>query len=800
MDEKSVIEIDLRKLLNKVYKHKFIFLASILFCMGLAYVYIKITPSMYKARATFLVNPVRKDRNFSDKIDGTLAPFELEKNIFNEIGVFKSYTLAKRTIEELDFGVYYFTKGLFKEVEHYGHFPIKVEAPESLTQIYGSPFKVVPLTDETFQLEYIDDEFKVTDPSTETTRKVKRPINYTGVFNYGEPIKHEYFNFTIHKSENVSPDEFKDEELFFKLLSVDGLANDYMKKLEVEQTDVQSSILSLEIVGTEIDKEVKYLKKLSDKYLENKVQKKNQIVADKEEFFRDQLNSISDSLTQAENSLEIFKRNANAVNLQQSASIALNNLQAYEMDRAQTELNLKYYQNLLEYVRSDSNQHKIIAPSVVGINDPLLSQNLLELERLNSERAAMNFYKGANSMDLQLLNKKIAATTESIQENLKSLIRSSELGLVEKDKYISSVESDINILPYNEKQLLKFERKSMLYGNLYNYLAQELAKTEIARADNIADAQLLDEPRQVSSKPVSPKKKMILAVGFLIGFILPFSFILFSKPENEVVTAQNLIQSYGEIPVIGSIVHFDHRPKFFLNEPTDWHVIESFRDVSACLQLMIKDPKENIIGFTSIVPGEGKTFCAMNLAVNLASSGKKTLLINADLRKPSMIEDNGEKELLGLSDYLRGKIKDVESIIMTHPDIPELSYLLTKVDDENPPRLLSNWRFGKMLDKLKEKYDYVIIDAPASGIVSDYLLISKHIDNHLFVVRRNYTKMAHLADIGNLKKKGNMKNAFFIFNDVKVGSSKYGYGYYDTYTRKPNGKSNITRFLPNSSN
>ena len=799
MDEKSVLEIDLRKLLDKVFKHKFIFLASILFCMGLAYVYIKITPKTYKARATVLVNPVEEKRVQSKHIDGSLSPFEMDKNIFNEMGVLKSYTLAKMTVQELDFGVYYFTKGLFKEEEHYGHFPVKVEAPESLTQIYGSPFKVIPLTDETFQLEFIDEEFKVTDPITETTRKVKRPIEFSGVYKYGEPIKHDYFNLTIHKSENVAADEFEGEELFFTLQSLDGLARNYMKKLDVERTDVQSSILSLELIGTEISKEIKYLKKLSEKYLENKIDKKSQIAESKETFYRNQLKAIADSLAQAENSLEIFKRNAQAVDLQHSASIALTKLEMFETEKGQTEMNLKYYQSLLEYVSSDSNMHKIIAPSVVGIDDPILNQRLLKLKDLNSERAKKSYTAGKKGWDLEMLDKQITAETQALEENIRNLIGAAQLARDEQSRHIASVESDIYRLPYSEKQLLKYERKSVLYGNLYNYLAQELAKTEIARADNIADAQLLDEPRQTSTKPVAPKKKMILAVGLLIGFMLPFSFILFSKPENEVVTTQNLIQSYGDIPVIGSIVHFDHRPKFFLNEPTDWHVIESFRDVSACLQLMIKNPKENIIGFTSIVPGEGKTFCAINLAVNLASSGKRTLLINADLRKPSMIEDNG-KELLGLSDYLRGKVKDVESIIMTHPDIPELSYLLTKVDDENPPRLLSNWRFGKMLDKLREKYDYIIIDAPASGIVSDYLLISKHIDNHLFVVRRNYTKMAHLADIGNLKRRGNMKNAYFIFNDVKVGSAKYGYGYYDTYAKKSNGKSNITRYLPNSSN
>jgi capsular exopolysaccharide synthesis family protein len=773
-------EVSLNSLAKKIFRMKYLILASLITCLGLAYLYIKWAMPVYKVSTTYLVDTSGKSRSLGESqyMQGGVGMIETEKNIYNEMGILKSFGLIKGALEELDFGVSYYSSQFLSKREHYGYFPFQVQLADSSAQMYGSPFYIKILSDRTFNLQVKAKNFYVSNPANHTTHLVESSFRFSQDFEFGQDIKHHYFHFTVNKPDyNVAPEDFKGKKLYFHINSLDGLAKRYMAFIKVEQTDIQSSILRLETKGPVVEKEIKFLKKLSEKYVQGKLESREEIAASKENFIRKQLQSVADSLALAEVRLEAFKRGAQAVNLQQTATTTLDQLQKLETDRGQIELNMKYYNSLLNYIGNDSSLHKVIAPSVVGINDPLLNENLLELKRLNTEKTRLNFYKGSKSYDLELVDKQISATTNALQENVRNLIASSQMAMGANDKRIASLEQTINQLPGSEKQLITYERKSILYGNLYNYLSQELARAGIARAEDIADVQVLDEAQMVGNGPVAPQKELIMLLGLLVGLAFPLGWALFSTPDDKTIEDRQLLETQLDMPVLGSIAHFSSRTRLFSSALSNWHVVESFRDVSASLQLMITNPGKNVIGMTSIVPGEGKTFCAMNLAFSLASGAQRTLLIDCDLRKPSLLKENESANLIGLSNYLRGEVDDISQIIRPHPELPELSYLPTQVDERNPPRLLSGEKFRELIEQVRSKYDYVIVDAPAVGIVSDYLLISKYIDHHLFVVRRNYTKVSHLVEINGLRKKGRMDHAYFIFNDVTVDHFKYGYGY-----------------------
>lgn len=779
--ENFFTEITLNSFFRKVLRNKYLFLASLLACLGIAYLYIKSAMPLYKATTTFLIDASGKSRSLGESqyMEGGVGLIETEKNIFNEIGILKSYGLVRDALADLDFGVSYYSKKILKKREYYGYFPFRVVVVDSEAQVLNEPFYVTILSDETFRLEFESNDFYVATPTGDNQRLVESSFYYSKEHTFGQDISHRNFHFKIVKPDyEVAAEDFEGEKLFFKLHSLGGLTKSYLENMKVEQTDVQSSILRVETKGPVLEKEIKFLRKLSEKYIDGKFKERNDIAASKENFIRKQLQSVADSLALAEIRLESFKRGAQAVNLQQTATNTLDKLQTLETDRGQIELNLKYYNSLLNYISSDSSLHKIIAPSVVGINDPLLNENLLELKRLNTEKTRLNFYKGSKSFDLELIDQQISATTRSLRENVKNLIASSQMALNSNDQRISTLEQTISQLPGSEKQLITYERKSTLYGNLYNYLSQELAKAGIARADNLTDVRVLDEAQLVGKGPYAPQKELIMLLGLILGLALPMGWVAFFTTGSKTVSDKQMLESRMDMPVLGSIAHFSGKRSFLSNALSNWHVVESFRDVSASLQLMIANPKQNVIGMTSIVPGEGKTFCSMNLAFSLASGAHRTLLIDADLRKPSLLDGNENANITGLSHYLKGEVHDIDEIIRPHPELQFLHYIPTQVDESNPPRMLSSERMHDLMAEAKTRYDYVIVDAPAVGIVSDYLLIAKHIDHHIFIVRRNYTKIAHLADINSLRKKGKMDRAYFIFNDVSSGHLKYGYGKY----------------------
>jgi capsular exopolysaccharide synthesis family protein len=180
---------------------------------------------------------------------------------------------------------------------------------------------------------------------------------------------------------------------------------------------------------------------------------------------------------------------------------------------------------------------------------------------------------------------------------------------------------------------------------------------------------------------------------------------------------------------------------------------------------------------TSIMPEEGKTYCAINLGITFAEAGKKTLIIDSDLRKPSIVKTLKKIEGRGLADYLNGDIKKIKDIIYRHEHLDHLNFIPTAVAEGNVHEMLAGSRFKELIDELKDSYDYIIVDTPAVGLVSDILLFWDLIDINLFVVRRGIAKIGFLKDLENLDQKGSKKKkSYIIFNGAQKKDYKYGYG------------------------
>lgn len=777
------IELSLKGLVEKAVSHKYLFLLSLLLCLGIAYAYIKVSTPVYEIGTSLLIDPTGKSRQLGDSklMDGGVAVLDAEKNISNEVGILKSYGLIEQTVRELKFDVSYHTKQGFREQEHYGYFPFVVEPDYSQPQLYGAPFEIDILTDSTYRLSIEAKEFSVSNPKTGTTHEVKIPLKASSVNVFGQPVHHNYFNFTVNKPDyEVVMANFAGQELFFKVHQFGSISNHYLGNLEIIQQDLEGTILDLNTKGEVPGKEIDFLSKLTENYIESRLSERDKIALNKEEFIRKQLASISDSLALAERNLENFRRYSGSVDLSQSASNALNQVQDLTAQQSQMEVNINYYRSQLSNLRDSSSIDKIIAPSVVGINDPLLNENLVELKRLYSEKTRMAFTKGRQSLDLELLNKQIENNTSSLEENLKNVIQSSQLSLQNINSRLNNQESVINLLPSNEKQLLKYQRKSTLYENLFNYLSQELAKTGIAKAEDISDTKILDEARIVSNGPVSPKKSLIMGMAFILGLTLPLGWVILHDTIDETIHSIDELEAHADFPVAASIAKDDSHSMLSVTHLSEWRVEESFRDLTASIQFLVQDSTKNVIGITSTIPGEGKTFCSINLSVNFAKAGKKILLIDSDFRKPSLLEIpvNGKKKK-HFADYLMSKNGSLKSVIQRHPEFPNFHYISTRVEERNPQVLLSSPRFQAMLETLKEQYDYIIIDSPAIGLVSDYLLMSKFIDVHLFIVRRKVSKISFLKNLKKLKKSGQVKNVYLIFNGARGKSFKYGYSRYD---------------------
>jgi tyrosine-protein kinase Etk/Wzc len=768
---KNFGEINLKKLFKQIYDRKFSFAASLFLCLALAYGYVKIAAPTYEISSSVLIDASGKNRQLGESryVDGGVGAIESDKNLYNEMAILKSFSLIEQALKDVNFEVSYFSKSVLVYKEHYGYFPLEVVVLSDKPQIFDEKFQVELLGGDKFKLSIDTEKFNVSNPENNTTHEVENHLDFSKTYSFDQEINHDYFNFKIKKpSYKVNAIDFEGKDLFFQINSLSGLTNHYQNLLKVSQVDIQASILNLNVTGPSAAKEIDFMNALLNAFINRKLFEREEIAAGKENFIRDQLESISDSLSRASQKLENFKQGASAVDLTRSAANALDQLQTLETDRGQIALNIKYYQSVLQYINDNSAIDKIVAPSMVGINDPILNDNLVELKRLHSEKTRLEFYKGAKSYDLVLIAEQIANTTNSVKENIQNLISAADLQLKDRNQRIARLESTINQLPVNEKNLLNFERENTLYGNMYNYLNQELAKTEIARADDISDTKVLDKPRQVGDGPVAPQKLLIMVLAFIIGFLIPLVGIIFSDNSLESIQQITQIEQYSNIPVLTQVGTFNNSLSTLANYKSDLEKEETFRNLSANLQYMVPDQENNVISITSVLQGEGKTFCALNLAVNYARAGKKTLLLDLNFRNPVLARGLDIQDTVDLKAYIADATYSVEKVTQQHQHIPNLYYIFTKTPESNPHQYLSNSRLQTLITALKYEYDYIIIDTPAVGLVSDYLLIARHTDINLFIARRGVARISHLDELERLIQKGQMKNSFIVFN----GSSK----------------------------
>ena len=791
-DVNTFSEINLKVLIRKILKRKLLFAISIILCLAVAYIYIKLAIPMYEVKTLLLIDSSGNSRMLGESkyVEGKVGQIGTVKNLNNEIVTLKTFNLVNRAIKELDFGVSYYFGDWLKKEEKYNNFPFKVEINDLSNQLYGELFKVELLNANEFRLSIKVDEFEVGNPTTKMIQKIKKEFEYSETFSYGEEIKHEYFQFVINDSDSSSDlSDFIDGDLFFELHSEKSLTKSYLAKMEVNQVDLNSSILRIKSTGPVLKKELDFLTVLGEKFIESKITERDEIASSKAQFIENQLLSIADSLDKAERNLEVFRKGAKAVDLNKTATNALDQLQDLESDRGRIALNVKYYYTMLDYLRDDQEYDKIIAPSVVGIEDPVLNENLAELKRLNSERTDLNFYKGRKSNDLIMINKQIENKKHALEENLKSLVHSSELALKSTNARIGTLESTINRLPSSEKKLLSYQRKSTLYENLFNYLTQELAKTGIARAENIPDTKILDTPSMVGNGPVSPQKKVIVALAVFIGLLLPFLWIVYHDLFDESDVDSEDLDSLTTLPIVGNINRMQNGEKMLDPTAQNRLIDESFRDLSANLQFLIRDKTKKVIGVNSKISNDGKTFCATNLSCSLAKEGKKILLIDLNFRNPQIALAIGEKIVSDLSGFLKGETHHVDDIIHTYKPLTNLHYIPTYSDSKNPNNLILSERLSTIIDDARHKYDYIILDSPAFGIVSDYLLISKFVDIHLFVLRKDISKLANISSIEKLIDKGNMELAFMVFNGFETRSKKNSYPIFENENAKQNGVS-----------
>jgi capsular exopolysaccharide synthesis family protein len=381
---------------------------------------------------------------------------------------------------------------------------------------------------------------------------------------------------------------------------------------------------------------------------------------------------------------------------------------------------------------------------------------------------------------IKLIQEQIEDTKRAITENIQNSIEALSIKKQNLKGQIYTTEEELKKLPITERQYIDIQRNFLVNNNIYTYLLEKRAEAGIAMASNIADNKILDWARIENTQLIKPRKSMNYMMAILIGILIPFILIFIVEYFNNRILSRSDIERQTKVPILGAIGHNSFQTDLPVYENPKSSLAETLRALRTNLKFLATDTQNQIISISSSLTGEGKTFCALNLATIFAMSDKKTLLVGLDLRKPKIHKVFNIDNSMGISTFLSGQSTFEDIYIQS--TIPNLFITPSGPIPPNPAELIDSKTMDEFFANARKNFDFIILDTPPIAIVTDALLIAKRSDINIFVIRQNFTSKGILPLIEEIYQKEEMKNLSIIINDLKIGgyysyTYDYGYGY-----------------------
>lgn len=692
----------------------------------------------------------------------------------------KSRSHNELVVSKLEFYIDYLKEGKYNLVDAYGEVPFYVDIDKRYGQLSGVPIRIEFLNENTYQIKinFESDSAGLIyylDNSSGNTAVAKGEFERT--FKTGEMVRLPFLNWNLQIKDN--PGFYKGGVYFVRFNGFDGTVSGY-QGINIETDAKGGSILKLSLQGTNKARIVKYLNATVQVLRDNQLAAKNQFATNTISFIDSTMLAMEDQIKRTADELKAFTKGKNLIQIEEGGNQINTQLLEYEVKKDEVTRKLAYYNNLRSYLKNNTDFSRLTAPAVAGIEDPNIVVNVSKLISLSTQRSEMKYAVKSEKIFRDFDNQ-MEAVKNVLLENINSAKSALQYELNMVNGNMGKAQSSIKQLPEDQQELLKIQRKYDLNSNIYNTFQQKRTEADIVKAANVSDIKFIDPAKDVGGGLVGPKTGVNYVLALFLGFLIPLLFVFGIFFVNNSIQNTDDVAKLTTIPLIGVIgkKHTDSNLSVF--ERPKSALSESFRAIRSSLQFLYK--KQNLSGaktlmITSSVSGEGKTFCSINIATVFAMSEKKTIIIGLDLRKPKIFGDFNISNDIGAVNYLIGQ-KSLDEIIQpTH--IPFLDVITSGPIPPNPAELILSDGMREMLESLKEKYDYIILDTPPIGLVSDALELAPYSDVILYVIRQNFTKKDMITLLNTRYKRDEIDNVSIILNSFE-SKAKYGYGYGYSY-------------------
>ena len=749
------------------------FIVSLILCLGIAAIYLRYKTPIYQAYAKMLIKSSDSRGGRNSIINAaTLGTISNSDGIDNEMEILRSRSIAEQAVRDLKLYTTYTRQGKVKETLLYKNQPITVDLDPAHLEKLAAPIAL--------QIEREGKSFHVTGTVgragtiDKTIAKLPATIStsegtLTFVSNTTTPVESgSVYNVVIR--------------------SPRAAAYKYAGSLSVGQSSKTTSIAQLVLSDEIPQRAVDYLKQLVIVYNRQANEDKNEVAVRTEAFINSRLEKINAELGNTEGELEAYKRSHNMVELKMNAGQALSNQNAYDQKLAEANTQVALINSLNDAMLEGSGSYKTL-PQNVGLADAGTSQMIARYNEIALERNRMLRSASENSPTVAPLTAQLDELTASIQSSLNQAKRNYEIQRSSIAAQYSKYSAQVGSTPEQERMLTQIGRQQDVKSGLYLMLLQKREENSISLAATADKGKLIDEP--TAAGKVSPKSSMIMLIALILGLSIPALILFLSTFFRYKIEGHDDVARLTKLPILADVAVASETAKtkadIVVHENKNNQMEEIFRSMRTNLQFVLAE-NEKVILFTSTTSGEGKTFNAANLAVSFALLGKKVILVGLDIRKPRLAElfeiDDHKHGITPLLTHDDLNWEQVKAQILPSGVNNNLDLLLAGPIPPNPTELMARPSLERVVDLLRENYDYILLDSAPVGLVTDTLQIGRVADATIYMCRADYTPKESFSLVNSLHAENKLPKMNVVLNGIDMSKKKYGYYYgYGKYGR-----------------
>ncbi|MCU0445453.1 MAG: polysaccharide biosynthesis tyrosine autokinase [Microscillaceae bacterium] len=791
--------INLGLLFFRLGKYWYILVASLGLALGWAYYTISKSEKVYGFKAALMLNPRRTGL---DEPDALLlnVDHKLDRNIStkDKIGVITSFDMIRRIIHKLDFGVSYYVGNKPNPInERYGKFPFRIKLDSVGKSVVEVPLKVEIVSAKEVRISGSGEDVMLYDYAKQEIVDQKIPkLKYQNKIEVKKPYKDNRLALTVIPNEGFAKSVGKSYTIVIN--NPTALTRAYQAKIKAEPAERDSYILNIRSEGTIADKEIAFLNKLMDVVIEDDFNEKTFQAQKTLSHISKRLQETEDSLARSESNVQALQTEKTSTDFDYLYKKSTENLNNLSDQKNILEQKLDGYNNALNFLQNNAGWTN---PINFSVSDQTVNTLINTLSDLSRAKAARLLSETEASPAVSRLNTQIDAARRDLNSYLANNIQATRSQL---RRVITDYNNALRLqgqIPSSSRALGDFQRQADLSQDLYkNYYAKKDAAI-IGLEISTPDIKVIEQARKEKSAPIKPNSQFIYLIAVIVGVFIPIGFIVVQDSFNDTLVYKSDIAEATKLPLLVMVPKAPKKNQLtVINHPYS-ATTEGFRNVMLSLNQILEPTaltdnnhlyhQGKMIGLTSTINLEGKTYCSANLAAIYALAGKKTLLLGADLYKPnSGLGVYFTSSKVGLADYL-SKNASMDEIIQ-HTSIENLDIIAGGQPIANSPLLLNGLKMENLVRVLKDTYDYIIVDIPPIGFVSDYLTLKNSLDITLYVARFNYTRKKLLVDINEAYEAGKVKNIYLLLNRVNFSEmQEYLYKNRKNDYYKQNKKSSI---------